>query len=74
MNEPKPLPEWENTKMPWIRASDLSKHPLDIRAHVRPFYYRGLVLFAVNMVMWLSISYLAVVITYYSCTIHLRNS
>ena len=74
MQNPTPLPEWENTKIPWIRASNLTKPPLDIRAPVRPFYYRGLILFIVNMVMWLAISYIAVVITYYSFTIHLRNS
>jgi len=73
MQNPTPLPEWGNTKIPWICASNLTKYPLDIRAPVRPFYYRGLILFIVNMVMCLSISYLAVVITYYLCTLLYRH-
>jgi len=73
MQNPTPLPEWENTKIPWIRAADISKPPLDIRAQVRPLYHVP-IMFGANMIIVMTLSYIAMILTFYAYTLTPHSS
>ena len=54
----------DNARIPWIRASYINKKPYDIRAPVRPLYYRAAALIFLYGVMYIALLYIAGVITY----------
>jgi hypothetical protein len=48
---------WDNSRIPWIRASDIVRPPLEISAPIRPLYYRAAALMFVYTVLYIAIYY-----------------
>ena len=55
---------WDNGRIPWIRASDIVRPPLEISAPIRPLY-RAAALMFVYTVMYIAILYITSVATFY---------
>ena len=56
---------WDNGRIPWIRASDIVRPPLEISAPIRPLYYRAAALMFVYTVMYIAILYITGLMTFY---------
>lgn len=55
---------WDNGRIPWIRASDIVRPPLEISAPIQPLY-RAVALMFVYTVMYIAILYITGVATFY---------
>lgn len=51
---------WDNGKIPWIRASDILRPPLEISAPIRPLYYHAALRMFTYTVMYVAILYMFV--------------